>query len=161
MDLRIEAAETAEGWARPTRLIRAYLAELPFEIDFQDLDRELAELAGRVRPARRAPSCWPGRPTAAPAQSGSSGVAASPTTTASSSACTSTRPVAASGAGRALAVGRGRRRPACSATGALLLDTVASLTRGHRRSTSRSGFVEIAAYRHNPRPDARYFALDL
>ncbi len=42
--MRVVQARTQGDWADAERLIRAYLAELPFEIDFQDLDRELAEL---------------------------------------------------------------------------------------------------------------------
>ncbi|HJR24275.1 MAG TPA: hypothetical protein VJ804_02295, partial [Acidimicrobiales bacterium] len=42
--MSIEPVTTADRWADAERLIRAYLAALPFEIDFQDLDRELADL---------------------------------------------------------------------------------------------------------------------
>src|SRR4051812_30481106 len=42
--LVVEQAASPAQWTEVDRLIRAYLAELPFEIDFQDLDRELAEL---------------------------------------------------------------------------------------------------------------------
>ena len=44
MSVLVVQAQTPEGWAAADVLIRAYLAELPFEIDFQDLDRELLEL---------------------------------------------------------------------------------------------------------------------
>ena len=47
-----------------------------------------------------------------------------------------------------------------SPTGIALLDTVASLTPAIALYESL-GFVAIDAYRYNPRPDARYFALDL
>jgi ribosomal protein S18 acetylase RimI-like enzyme len=42
----------------------------------------------------------------------------------------------------------------------LLLDTVASLTAAIAIYEGL-GFVEVDAYRFNPQPDARYFALDL
>jgi ribosomal protein S18 acetylase RimI-like enzyme len=42
----------------------------------------------------------------------------------------------------------------------VLLDTVATMTAAIGVYESL-GFVEIGPYRHNPRPDARYFALEM
>ena len=153
-----QAVDTAAQWAEVERLIRAYLAELPFEIDFQDLDRELAELAAGVRPARRGRVPRPSTPTAAP-RSASSASAASPRARPSSSACTWTRSAAGRGAGRALAAaaveaarGLGYRR--------LLLDTVAWMEAAIA-TYEGLGFEQCEPYRHNPLPEARFFALDL
>jgi putative acetyltransferase len=152
----IEQAASPTDWAEAERLIRAYLDELPFPIDFQDLDRELADLAREYGPpggaallARAADGEAVGfvgirrfgegdgelkRMYVAPAARGT-------------------------GAGRALAsaaVDAARRLGYTR----LLLDTVASMTTAIAVYESL-GFAQIGPYRHNPLPDARFFALDL
>ncbi|HJR25962.1 MAG TPA: GNAT family N-acetyltransferase, partial [Acidimicrobiales bacterium] len=62
-------------------------------------------------------------------------------------------------------VGRALAAAAVEAARALgyrrvLLDTVASMEAAIA-TYEALGFVEIEPYRHNPLPDARYFALDL
>ncbi|MEQ1787944.1 MAG: GNAT family N-acetyltransferase, partial [Acidimicrobiales bacterium] len=44
MTTRVVQAKTPDDWADGERLIRAYLASLPFEVDFQDVDGEMAAL---------------------------------------------------------------------------------------------------------------------
>ena len=41
---RVVQATTAADWADGERLIRAYLQSLPFEVDFQDVETEIAAL---------------------------------------------------------------------------------------------------------------------
>ena len=145
----------ADEWRTFERLVREYLASLPFEVNFQDVDRELSELeVYYAPPLARAFVAWEGaeplgvvalrpfgdvdgemkRMFVAPAGRGR-------------------------GVGRALAV-------AVVATGRelgyqrLLLDTEASMEVAISLYQSL-GFVEIGAYRFNPLPGARYFALDL
>jgi GNAT superfamily N-acetyltransferase len=155
VDLAVRPPGSPEEWATFERLVRSYLASLPFEVDFQDVDRELAELTVEYAPPRGAALvAWDGgeplgvvglrpfgdadgevkRMFVAPAGRGR-------------------------GAGRALGVAvvaaareLGYQR--------LLLDTVDTMVEaiGLYRSL---GFVEVEAYRFNPLPGARYFALDL
>jgi GNAT superfamily N-acetyltransferase len=151
----VVAASTPEGWQAVDRLVRAYLDELPFPIDFQDLDRELAELTVEYGPPLGA---------ALLAVVGDEAVGVVGVRRFSDDEAELKRMYVApsargSGTGRALAAAAvdaarvlGYRR--------LLLDTVASMTAAIATYTGL-GFGEIAPYRHNPLPDARYFALDL
>ena len=154
--MQVVAAETARDWADAQRLIRAYLAGLPFEVDFQDVDEELASL-----PAFYAPPDSTILLVRDPdgAAVGVAGVRRFADGEAELKRMYLDPAARGTGMGRTLAEAairearaRGYRR--------LLLDTVASLSAAIAIYEAL-GFVEIDAYRHNPRPDARYFALDL
>lgn len=153
---RIEPVDTAERWADAERLIRAYLAELPFEIDFQDLDRELAELDIEYGPPT-------GAALVAVDEHGEAIGVVGVRRFAEGEAELKRMyvdPVGrGTGAGRALATaaveaarGLGYRR--------LLLDTVAWMEAAVA-TYEGLGFEECEPYRHNPLPEARFFALDL
>lgn len=152
----VRPPSSVEEWATFEALVRAYLDSLPFEVDFQDVDDELEALPVRYAPPEgQAFLAWHGSVAVGV-------VAVHPF--ADDGDCEMKRmyvvPSARGlGAGRALAVAAveaaregGHRR--------LLLDTVASLETAIALYRSL-GFEEIDPYRFNPRPDARYFALDL
>lgn len=154
--MQIAQAESPLDWAAVEALIRAYLAELPFEIDFQDLDRELAALPAEY-----------GSPSGAAllaldeqsAPIGVVGVRRFGERAAELKRMYVTPSARGTGAGRALgeaaivaARSLGYER--------LLLDTVDTMTAAIATYTGL-GFAEIEPYRHNPLPGARYFALDL
>jgi len=152
----IVRAATPGAWSDVERLIRAYLAELPFEIDFQDLDRELGELAVEYGPPRGAALLARKDDGAAV---GFVGVRRFDDASAELKRMYIAPAARGTGAGRALGVAAvaaarelGYER--------LLLDTVDTMTPAIELYRSL-GFVEIDAYRHNPLPGARYFALDL
>lgn len=157
MEVLVEQAASPAQWSEAAALIRAYLDELPFEIDFQDLDRELAEL-----PVEYGPPSGAGLLARAADGGGALGfVGVRRFAEGDAELKRMFVDPAARGerAGRALAVAAvhaarqlGYRR--------LLLDTVATMTAAIATYESL-GFVAIDAYRHNPLPDARYFALDL
>lgn len=149
-------AQSATDWSEVERLIRAYLAELPFEIDFQDLDRELDELPTEYGPPRGAALLV--RSPAGEAV-GFVGVRRFDDASAELKRMYLVPTARGTGAGRALGAA------AVAAAGELgyarlLLDTVATMTSAIELYRSL-GFTEIDAYRHNPLPGARYFALDL
>jgi GNAT superfamily N-acetyltransferase len=155
--VRIHPAEGADDWVEGTRLVRAYLAGLPFDVDFQaDVDDELANLSTAyggpdgVLLLGRDPE---GRAV------GVVGVKRFDVHDAELKRMYLEPDARGTGLGRALAeaaigaaASRGYRR--------LLLDTVSRLAPAVGLYQSL-GFVEIDAYRHNPLEDARYFALDL
>jgi putative acetyltransferase len=154
--MRVVAAETPEDWTDAQRLIRAYLAELPFEVDFQDVDEELASLSAAYAPPDSTILLVRGPDGAAV---GVAGVRRFADGDAELKRMYLEPAARGGGIGRTLAEAairearaRGYRR--------LLLDTVASLSAAIAIYEAL-GFVEIDAYRFNPRPDARYFALDL
>lgn len=157
--MEIRQARSPEEWDQVERLIQAYLAELPFEIDFQDLDRELGALADEYGPPDGAALL--AFDAAAP--------------TAGAIGVVGIRRFDASDAElkrmfvSAQARGRGVGRALCEAAVAtarslgyerLLLDTVDTMAAAIATYASL-GFEEIGAYRHNPLPGARYFALRL
>jgi len=154
--VRIVQAQAADHWTDVERLIRAYLAELPFEIDFQDLERELAELPREY-----------GLPSGAAllveAPSGERvgvvGIRRFGLGTAELKRMYLAPSARGAGVGRALA---GEAVAAARALGyqRLLLDTVDTMAPAIAAYESL-GFVGIEAYRHNPLDGARYFALDL
>ena len=153
---RIEPVTTADRWADAERLIRAYLAELPFEIDFQDLDRELADLPVEYGPPAGAAFVAVGRLGEA---IGVVGVRRFDDGDAE------LKRMYVEPAGRGTGAGRALAAAAVEAARALgyrrvLLDTVAWMEAAIA-TYEALGFVEIEPYRHNPLPDARYFALDL
>ncbi len=149
--------------SRPTRtgrtverLIRAYLASLPFEVDFQDLDGELGDLPSSYGPPDGAARLVRGDDGVAV---GVVGVRRFDEHDAELKRMYLEPAARGTGAGRALAEAAiaaarslGYRR--------LLLDTVSRLATAIAIYEAL-GFVEIDAYRHNPMADARYFALDL
>jgi len=156
MPTRVVHAKSAEDWADGEHLIRAYLDSLPFEVDFQDVESEMAGL----------PSMY-GLPDGAlllvrddvGEAVGVVGVRRFAEGDAELKRMYLVPEVRGSGLGRAMAEvavtaarSLGYRR--------LLLDTVASLTAAIA-IYEELGFVDIPAYRHNPFDDARYFALDL
>jgi GNAT superfamily N-acetyltransferase len=155
--VQIEPAATEDDWVDAARLVRAYLAGLPFEVDFQaDVDDELAHLST----AYGGPDgiLLLGRDEAGRSV-GVVGVKRFDDDDAELKRMYLEPGARGSGLGRALADaaivaarGFGYRR--------LLLDTVSRLTAAVALYESL-GFVEIGAYRHNPLEDARYFALDL
>ena len=158
MAVRVERAATPADWAEVDRLVRAYLAELPFEIDFQDLDRELAELPREYGPPAGAGLL---------ARVGGAAVGV-----------VGVRPFGPPDSGdaelkrmyvgpEARGTGAGRALGAAAVAAAqdlgyrrLLLDTVASM-RSAIAIYEALGFEPTQPYRHNPLPDARFFALDL
>jgi carbonic anhydrase len=146
-------ASTAEGWAAADRLIREYLAELPFDIDFQDIDRELAGLPVVYGPRVGA---------ALLAVDGDRAVGLVGVRRFTEGVGELKRMyVAPSGRGR----GTGRALAAAAVDAAralgyreLLLDTVATMTAAIA-TYEGLGFTATEPYRHNPLPDARFFRL--
>jgi ribosomal protein S18 acetylase RimI-like enzyme len=142
-------------------LFEEYAASLGFSLCFQDFDRELAELPGDYAPPR--------------------GVVLLADEDDACVGCVALRPIHLSDqrAAPACEMKRLYVRPAGRGTGVgrqlcehligfaraagyrrMLLDTVATMHAaiGLYRAL---GFVEIAAYRHNPLPDVRYFELPI
>jgi putative acetyltransferase len=155
--VRIVQAESAADWAEVERLIRAYLAELPFEIDFQDLDRELAALPAEYGPPEGA---------ALLALDEASGEAVGVVGVRRFDEHDGElKRMYVAPAARGSGVGRALGEAAVAAAIALdyqrlLLDTVDTMTAAIGTYTSL-GFIEIEPYRHNPLPGARYFARTL
>ncbi len=153
----VHQATSAGDWADAERLIRAYLADLPFEVDFQDVDRELAELPSEYGPpdgaALLARAADGGRAV------GFVGVRRFDERDGELKRMYVDPAGRGTGAGRALAA---HAVAAARAAGyeRLLLDTVSWMTTAIT-IYAELGFVEIDAYRFNPLPDARYFALTL
>lgn len=152
----VVVVETDADWAEVERLIRAYLASLPFEVDFQDLDGELGDLPSSYGPPDGAARLVRGDDGVAV---GVVGVRRFDEHDAELKRMYLEPAARGTGAGRALAEAAieaarslGYRR--------LLLDTVSRLATAIAIYEAL-GFVEIDAYRHNPMVDARYFALDL
>ena len=145
-----------EEWGEVAALMRTYLAGLPFEVDFQDVDVELADVAAYY--GGDDGGAWLLREAGSPAV-GTVALHRFDATRAELKRMYVTPEARGTGGGRALAVAAIGHARALGYDG-LLLDTVASLTSAIRIYESL-GFVAIDAYRHNPRPDARYFHLDL
>jgi putative acetyltransferase len=155
MPWTIEPASGDEDFDLVRELITEYLDSLPFNVDFQDVDAELTELQARYGPPG-------GRGLIARVDGAAVGFVGIQEFRPGDGELKRmyVRPDARGlGLGRALAVAGvkaarelGYRR--------LLLDTVDSLQEAiHVYETL--GFEPIEPYRHNPRPDARYFALML
>ena len=139
-----------------TRLMRAYLAELPFEIDFQDLDRELAELDAEYGPPTGAAFVAVDQRDEAVGVVGIRRFAEGDA---------ELKRMYVAPAGRGIGTGRALAAAAVDAARGLgyrrvLLDTVASMEAAIA-TYEGLGFVPVEPYRHNPLADARYFALDL
>jgi ribosomal protein S18 acetylase RimI-like enzyme len=153
--IRIRPAETEQDLATIHTLFREYAAQLGFDLDFQDFERELAELPGAYAPLT-------GALLLAEDEEGAAG-------------CVALRPFAphvcemkrlyvrptlrARGAGRALA---SAIIQAARAVGyrAMRLDTTPSMTRAIALYRSL-GFREIEPYRPNPIPGAIFMELTL
>lgn len=153
MSVLVVQASTPEGWAAADRLIRAYLDELPFDLDFQDLDRELAELPVEYGPPVGA---------ALLAVEGDEAIGFVGIRRFADGVGELKR-MYVTPAGRGRGTGRALAAAAIDAAGALgyrevLLDTVASMEAAIATYTSL-GFEPADAYRHNPRHDARFFRL--
>ena len=155
--MRVVRAQSAEDWADAERLIRSYLDELPFDIDFQDVDAEVEDLPAHYG--------WPAGVALLLASEDGERVGVVGVRRFGEAGDAELKrmyvdpAVRGSGAGRALAEAAveaarslGYRR--------LLLDTVASMVAAIAIYEG-VGFVGIDPYRHNPLEDARYFALDL
>jgi putative acetyltransferase len=154
--VRVAPAATPDDWAAAERLIRAYLAELPFEVDFQDVDEELAAL----------PSAYGGPDGTlllahddAEGAVGVVGIRRFDEHDAELKRMYLEPGARGTGAGRALAEAAISAARSCGYR-RMLLDTVARLAPAIAIYEGL-GFVEIEPYRHNPLDDARYFALDL
>jgi GNAT superfamily N-acetyltransferase len=155
--VRIQPADSPADWADGSRLVRAYLAGLPFEVDFQtEVAEELADLAtiyggpdgilllGRSAAGRAVGVVGVKRFDAHDAE---------------------LKRMYLEPAARGTGLGRALADTAIAAARSLgyrrlLLDTVSRLAAAVALYQSL-GFVEIDAYRHNPLEDARYFSLDL
>ncbi len=156
MTTRVVQAETAEDWADVERLMRAYLAELPFEIDFQDVDRELAELPNEYGPPAGAALL------VRDDEDGAVGVVG---VRRFDDVAGELKRMYLAPTARGTGLGQALAEVAVNAARALghrrlLLDTVAWMTPAIAVYESL-GFEEIDPYRHNPLDGARYFALDL
>ena len=143
-------------WRDAERLIRAYLGGLPFEIDFQDLDREMADLPAEYGPPDGA--AFLSRLDDGTAV-GFVGVRRFDEHDGE------LKRMYVDPRGRGLGVGSALAAAAIDRARTLgyrrlLLDTVATMTPAIT-IYERLGFVQIGPYRHNPLPDACYFALDL
>lgn len=152
----IGQASSPETWAEVDRLIRAYLAELPFEIDFQDLDRELAALHTEYGPPDGAALL------AVDDDGRAVGVVGVRRFDQHDGEL---KRMYVDPSARGTGLGRSLGRAAVDAARSLgyerlLLDTVDTMTVAIA-TYEALGFVEIGPYRHNPLPGARYFALTL
>ena len=155
MAVELRAAADASDYDLVRELIAEYLSSLPFEVDFQDTQTELAEPATLYGPPDGIAllafvDCTPAGLVALSRFDGRS--------------CEMKRMfVRADHRGRGLG-----RRLAEEVVGAarqlgyerMLLDTVRELEAANALYESLD-FREVPAYRRNPRPDARYLALEL
>jgi putative acetyltransferase len=148
-------ASTAADWNSLAVLFRDYVAALPFELDFQDFDAELADLPAEYGPPHGVALISSYRDT----DVGAVGVRRLETGIAELKRMYVRDAGRGQGIGRALAV----EALTCAKNlgyANVVLDTVASLTAANNLYESL-GFREISPYRHNPRPDARYLGLEL
>ena len=151
MATAITPATSAEDYAEFGTLVREYLAALRFELDFQDVDAELADLAAAYGPpgGRALLAEEDGRVLGCVAlRRFEPGVAELKRMY--------VRPVA-----RGRGLGRRLGEAALEAAAELgyervRLDTVAEMV-GARRIYEALGFAEIAPYRHNPLAGARFY----
>ncbi len=152
----VRLAVTPGDYETAALLAREYVAQLPFVLDFQDFDGELQRLDTEYGAPNGATflACDGDHPL---------GMAAVRRLSAGDVELKRMylRPEArGSGLGRMLsrhAIAAARRMGASR----LVLDTVVSAMPAANRLYESSGFTDIAAYCHNPLPDARFMALDL
>ncbi|MGI8846792.1 MAG: GNAT family N-acetyltransferase [Candidatus Dormibacteria bacterium] len=137
-------------------LVRAYVFSLPFELNFQDIDRELAELPHEYGPPLGAAMLARVDGEAV----GCVGIRALEPPKVAEMKRMYLRPDArGEGSGRALAEAA-IEVAAAQGYEVVRLDTVAEM--GEAGALYRSlGFVEIAPYRHNPLPTARFYEMAL
>jgi len=153
--IEVRAADDVDDYRLVRELISEYLAALPFEVDFQDVEAELGDLPAHYGPP--AGSALVGFVDGEPA-----GVVA---------LCRFDGPVCemkrmfvrpdhrGSGLGRRLAEEVIVAARTLGYT-QMLLDTVRELEAANALYES-IGFRDVPPYRYNPRPDARYLALEL
>jgi len=182
--VEIRPVRRAEEWQAFAELVREYIASLPFVLDFQDVDRELAHLeeeygppAGAAFLAGLGSTSDPSTATATPARSGDERLAASAVAPQNERwvGCVGLRRLEP-GVGelkrmyvrpvvRSLGLGRALAEAAVEAArvsdlAVVRLDTVAAM-RDAIGLYRKIGFAEIPPYRHNPLADARFFELSL
>jgi putative acetyltransferase len=148
----IKVVATPDDFAAFGALVREYVASLPFVLDFQDIERELAELEQDYGPPAGAAvlaeldgtpvGCAGIRPFEAPAVAELKRMYLQPS-------------ARGAGLGRALAVAA-LERAAVLGYDVVRLDTVAEMEVAAALYRSL-GFVEIDPYRHNPLPTARFY----
>ena len=146
------------GVADARRLFRAYAAGLPFDLDFQGLEAELAKLPGRYAPPRGALLL------AHHPRDGAVGCVAVRPLAGEAEACEMKRLYVAPahrrhGVGQALAAAVLDAARACGYA-RMRLDTVAAM-RPARALYARLGFEETPPYYPNPLPDVVYLARTL
>ena len=155
MQITTRLAVTAGDYDAVAALMREYIAALPFELEFQDYERELDQIAKTYGGNTGAAFLVEADGSAV----GVCGLSAFGDGTAELKRMYLRPEARGSGQGRLLArhlIATARRL----GYERIRLDTVDALAAAI--SLYRSlGFVEIEAYRHNPQPDARFFELDL
>lgn len=151
----LKQAATDDDYRLVSGLFREYLASLPFEIDFQDVDADVER-----------PSSMYGPPDGCAFLGLVDGdcVGVVGVRRFDDTACELKRMYVQS-ASRRTGLGRRLAEAAISAARELgyrqmLLDTVEEMRAANALYESL-GFVEIPAYRHNPLPGDRYLALEL
>ncbi len=153
--LEIRSAVTDDDYETVSELVAEYLRSLDFTVDFQDVDRE-------VQGPRTVYGSPDGRALLAFVDATPAGVVG--VTRFDPASCELKR-MYVRPAYRKRGLGRLLAEAAIGAAREvgyreMLLDTVESLHAANALYESL-GFRDIPAYRHNPRPDARYLALDL
>lgn len=149
---KVASSEQVAGFER---LVRQYLASLPFSLEFQGVDDELADLAGSYGPPEGAAflATSDGRPVGCVAIRRLEGEVAE------LKRMFVTPKARGQGHGRALceaAIAEARRLGYVE----IRLDTVAEMEPAGHIYTSL-GFEPTAPYRANPLPTARFYALGL
>ena len=152
--VEIVTAKTSAEYGVFTELVKEYLASLPFSADFQDTDRELAEITVQYGPA--------GRGVALLARAGDATVGITGIRDLGASRCELKRMYV-----RPSWRGRGLGRLLCEAAlrfagefgyASVRLDTLPSMDAAVQLYRSL-GFVDIPAYRHNPIDGAVFLEL--
>lgn len=155
MGIEVRAATDADDYTLARELIEEYLAALPFDVDFQDVDSELANLPAVYGPPD-------GVILLALVDGTPAGVVG--LTRFDARACEMKR-MFVRPSHRGLGLGRRLAEDVVTAArergyGRMLLDTVHELQAANALYESL-GFRDVPPYRHNPRPDARYLELVL
>ena len=155
MAVELRAAADAPDYALVRELIAEYLSSLPFEVDFQDTHTELADPAALygTHDAVALLAFVDGAPAGLVALSRFD-----------ERSCEMKR-LFVRPDHRGLGFGRRLAEEVVAVARRLgyermLLDTVRELAAANALYESL-GFRDVPAYRHNPRPDARYLALEL
>jgi putative acetyltransferase len=152
----LRRVETPADRAAFAALVREYVASLPFLLDFQDVDQELEALDEEYGPPAGAAilAVVGDEPVGCVALRGFE-----PPVVAELKRMYVRPQARGAGAGRALASAalEAARRLGYSS---VRLDTAVELVEAARIYT-KLGFVEIAPYRHNPLPSARFYEVTL